>query len=140
VEGYRTRWTIEEYFKTVKTGCAFESRQLESFKTLTNLLAYSLIIAYALLLMRALARTNSDLAGDALLSDVQLLCLRLMTKRKPARLKTARQVLDAIAELGVHLRSNGDPGWRVLSRGWKRLLEFEAAYHTMKGAGLVINR
>ncbi len=140
VEGYRTRWTIEEYFKTVKTGCAFESRQLESFKTLTNLLAYSLIIAYALLLMRALARTNSDLAGDALLSDVQLLCLRLMTKRKPARLKTARQVLDAIAELGVHLRSNGDPGWRVLSRGWKRLLEFEAAYHTMKSAGLVINR
>ena len=140
VEGYRTRWTIEEYFKTIKTGCAFESRQLESFKTLTNLLAYSLIIAYALLLMRALARTNSDLAGDALLSDVQLLCLRLMTKRKPARLKTARQVLDAIAELGVHLRSNGDPGWRVLSRGWKRLLEFEAAYHTMKSAGLVINR
>jgi hypothetical protein len=140
VEGYRTRWTVEEYFKTVKTGCAFESRQLESFKTLSNLLAYSLILAYALLLMRALARTDANLPADALLSADQVLCLRLMTKRKAAKLKTAREVLDAIAELGVHLRSNGDPGWRVLSRGWKRLLDFEAAYMAMKGAGLVINR
>lgn len=140
VEGYRTRWTIEEYFKTVKTGCAFESRQLESFKTLSNLLAYSLILAYALLLMRALARTDKDLPADALLSPDQLLCLRLMAKRKASQLKTSRQVLDAIAELGVHLRSNGDPGWRVLSRGWKRLLDFESAYQVMKGSGLVINR
>jgi hypothetical protein len=140
VEGYRTRWIVEEYFKTIKTGCAFESRQLESFKTLTNMLAYSLVVAYALLLMRALARTDSDTNADALLSDPQLMCLRLMTKRRSARLRTAREVLDAIAGLGVHLRSNGDPGWRVLSRGWKRLLEFEAAYRVMKDAGLVINR
>ncbi len=140
VEGYRTRWTIEEYFKTLKTGCAFESRQLESFKTLSNLLAYSLILAYALLLLRALARTGKDLPADALLSREQLLCLRLMTKRKASQLKTSRQVLDAIAELGVHLRSNGDPGWRVLSRGWKRLLDFEEAYQVMKSSGLVINR
>jgi hypothetical protein len=140
VEGYRTRWTIEDYFKTVKTGCAFESRQLESFKTLSNLLAYSLILAYAMLLMRALARADTDLPADALLSEEQILCLRLMTKRQPGKLKTARQALHAIAQLGVHLRSNGDPGWRVLSRGWKRLLDFAAAYQAMKDAGLVINR
>jgi len=140
VEGYRTRWTIEEYFKTVKTGCAFEARQLESFKTLSNLLAYSLILAYAMLLMRALARTDADLPAAALLSDDQVLCLGLMTKRKAGKLKSARDVLDAIAKLGVHLRSNGAPGWRVLSRGWKKLLDFEAAYQAMKGAGLVINR
>lgn len=140
VEGYRTRWMIEEYFKTVKTGCGFESRQLESFKTLSNLLAYSLILAYAMLLMRALARTDSDMPAGALLSDDQVLCLSLMTKRKARKLTSAREVLDAIAQLGVHLRSNGDPGWRVLSRGWKRLLDFEAAYQAMKGAGLVINR
>ena len=63
-----------------------------------------------------------------------------MTKTKLPKKATARHVLDAIATLGVHLRSNGDPGWRVLSRGWKRLLDFEAAYQAMKGAGLVINR
>lgn len=63
-----------------------------------------------------------------------------MTNRKLPPRATARDVLDAIATLGVHLKSNSDPGWRGLSRGWKRLLDFEAAYQAMKGAGLVINR
>jgi hypothetical protein len=139
IEGYRTRWTVEEYFKALKTGCAFEERQLESFRSLTNLLAYSMIIAYALLLLRALARSGLDLPADALLTDDQLVCLGVMIKRKTA-LTTASQVLEAIAVLGVHLKSNGLPGWRVLSRGWQRLLDFEVAYQAMKGAGLVINR
>jgi hypothetical protein len=140
VEGYRTRWTVEEFFKALKTGCAFEERQLESFRALSNLLAYSLIIAYAMLLLRALARSDTDLPAEALLSSDQLMCLRVMTKRDTNALTTARQVLDAIAQLGVHLKSNGLPGWRVLSRGWQRLLEFECAYQAMKAAGLVINR
>ena len=38
VDGYRTRWLIEEYFKALKTGCAFEERQLRSIRTLTNAL------------------------------------------------------------------------------------------------------
>lgn len=140
VDAYRTRWTIEDYFKAVKTGCGFESRQLESFKALSNLLAYTLIVAYAMLLMRAVARSGATVPADAVVSPDQLLCLQLMTKAKLRQASTAQEVLGAIAELGVHLRSNGDPGWRVLSRGWKRLLDFEAAYRAMKRAGLVINR
>jgi hypothetical protein len=140
IEGYRTRWTIEEYFKALKTGCAFEKRQLESFRTLSNLLAYSLVIAYAILLLRALSRSSVTVAADALLSPDELLCLGLMTTGKKTKLKTAREVLDAIAKLGAHIKNNGDPGWRVLSRGWQRLLDFEAAYQAMKAAGLVINR
>lgn len=140
IEGYRTRWVVEEYFKALKTGCAFEKRQLESFRSLTNLLGYSFIIAYAILLMRALARGAKDLPADALLSPDQLVCLGVMTKRSKKALATASQVLDAVAELGVHLKSNGPPGWRVLSRGWQRLLDFEAAYQAMRAAGLVINR
>jgi len=140
IEGYRTRWTIEEYFKAVKTGCAYETRQLESFRALTNLLAYSMVVAYAMLLMRALSRSGADVTADALVSSDQLTCLRLMTKAKMPRRPSAQDVIGAIATLGVHLRSNGDPGWRVLSRGWKRLLDFEAAYQAMKKAGLVINR
>ncbi|HYG68933.1 MAG TPA: IS4 family transposase [Anaeromyxobacteraceae bacterium] len=140
IEGYRTRWTIEEYFKALKTGCAFEKRQLESFRTLSNLLAYSLVVAYAILLLRSISRSNIPVPADALASKDELLCLSLMTTGKPTTFKTAREVLAAIAKLGAHIKNNGDPGWRVLSRGWKRLLDFEAAYQAMKGAGLVINR
>jgi len=39
VDIYRTRWLIEEFFKALKTGCAYEKRQLESLQTLLVALA-----------------------------------------------------------------------------------------------------
>jgi len=39
VDWYRARWTIEEFNKSLKTGCAFEKRQLCSKSTIDNALA-----------------------------------------------------------------------------------------------------
>jgi hypothetical protein len=39
VDIYRARWRIEQFFKALKTGCAFESKQLESVEALVNALA-----------------------------------------------------------------------------------------------------
>jgi hypothetical protein len=50
------RWTIEEFFEALKTGCQFEKRQLESFHALTNALALFLPIAARLLALRSAAR------------------------------------------------------------------------------------
>jgi hypothetical protein len=126
VEGYRTRWLVEEFFKSSKTGCAFESKQLESFHTLTNLLAYVLVVAYAMLLMRSASRGEVEPA-QAVLSDKQLEILRAVTRKLPAQ-PTARDALFALAGLGGHLKNNGDPGWRTLSKGWRTLLEYEKGY------------
>jgi Transposase DNA-binding len=127
VEGYRARWVVEEYFKAVKTGCAFESRQLESADTLQSLLAYTLIVAYALLLMRALSRQNRDEPAENLLSPAQLFVLRAKVKRLSPEL-TVREALLAVAGMGGHLKNNGDPGWRTLSKGWAKLLALEEGY------------
>ena len=127
VSGYRARWVIEEYFKAVKTGCAFESRQLESVHTLRALLGYTLVVAYALLLLRATSRTGRDEPADAVVTPTQLRLLRAKVKNLPAK-PTAREALFAIASMGGHLRNNGDPGWRTLSKGWVRLLALEEGY------------
>jgi len=127
VAGYRARWVIEEYFKAVKTGCAFESRQLESVHTLKALLAYTLIVAYALLLLRSLSRSGRDEDAGVLLSAVQLRVLRAKVTKLPSQ-PTVRQALLAIAGMGGHLRNNGDPGWRTLSKGWAKLLALEEGY------------
>lgn len=127
VDGYRTRWVIEEFFKATKTGCAYESKQLESYDTLTNLLAYVLVIAYALILMRALSRTGREEPADAVLSPTQTKILRALDKKLPDT-PTVRQALLAIAGLGGHLKNNGDPGWRTLSKGWRKLIDYEAGY------------
>jgi hypothetical protein len=127
VDGYRARWVVEEFFKTVKTGCAFESKQLESLHTLTNLLAYVLVLAYAILLLRSASRGGHDTPADELFSPKQLKILGGVTRRFPEA-PTVRQALFALAGLGGHLKNNGDPGWRTLSKGWRKLLAYEAGY------------
>lgn len=132
VDLYRRRWLIEEFFKALKTGCAFEKRQLESVHALLNLLAISVPIAWQLLRLRTLARIEPNAPGASLLTAAQLHCLRLELG-KPARTllpkdPTARQVLLAIARLGGHLTNNGDPGWITLGRGLQDLLMLERGY------------
>ena len=56
VDYHRGRWMIEEYFKSLKSGCIFEKRQLESLHTLTVALGACIPIAWRLLLVRAVAR------------------------------------------------------------------------------------
>jgi hypothetical protein len=132
IEGYRTRWTIEEYFKAVKTGCAYESRQLESFHALSNLFAYTLVIAYAMLLMRTLARQGQSWPATAVLSGSELKVLKSLRTRLGDD-PSVRDALLAIAALGGHIKNNGDPGWQVLSRGWQRLRDLEAGYRLARG-------
>ncbi len=38
----------------------------------------------------------------------------------------------AIAGLGGHLKSNGDPGWQVLGRGYEKLLAYEMGWLAAK--------
>jgi Transposase DNA-binding/Transposase DDE domain len=131
VAGYRTRWVIEEYFKAIKTGCAYESRQLESAHTLQALLGFSLLVAYSLLLMRSLSRLERDEPAEAVLSPAQLLVLRAKTRNLP-QAPTVRVALLAVAGLGGHFKNNGDPGWQTLSKGWARLLALEEGYALAK--------
>jgi hypothetical protein len=46
VDCYRGRWTIEEYFKALKTGCQYERRQLETAHSLLNALAILAPVAW----------------------------------------------------------------------------------------------
>lgn len=129
VDWYRTRWMIEEFFKALKTGCAYEKRQLESLATLLVALALLAPIAWQLLLLRHLARLAPDGVATAVLSPRQLQVLRAAPAG--ARLgvtPTLRAALVAIARLGGHLKHNGDPGWLVLGRGMQKLLWMETGW------------
>lgn len=128
VDCYRGRWRIEELFKALKTGCAFEKRQLESRHTLLNALALFVPIAWNLLRLRTAARSDESIPANVVLDPHQIVVLRKASKvALPTRL-TARDAMLAIARLGGHLRSNGDPGWVVLGRGYQDLLMMVAGY------------
>lgn len=131
IRHYRGRWRIEEYFKAIKTGCAFEKRQLCSFGALSVALAISLPIAWRLLLLRSIARDEPGAPATAVLSPLQIEVLNASLTKEKNRLRgqpTARQALLAVAALGGHQKHNGEPGWQIIGRGYEKLLERELAY------------
>lgn len=133
VDAYRTRWLIEEFFKCLKTGCAYEKRQLESLDTLLVALALLAPIAWQLLLLRHLARGLPDAPARVALTARQLevLCATSVgAKLSPTC--TLAAALGAVARLGGHLRQNGDPGWLVLGRGMQKLLWIETGWAAAK--------
>lgn len=121
VDHYRARWVIEEYFKALKTGCAYESRQLQDYDALLNALAVSAPIAYEALRVRTLARASPDAPASAVVTDTQLAVLRASRRRNLPEHPTARDVLLTIAALGGHIKYAPDPGWLTLFRGYKKL-------------------
>lgn len=129
VDGYRARWLIEEYFKALKTGCAYEKRQLESLATLRIALALLAPIAWQLLRLRHVGRAAPEEAATTVVSPRQLHLLG--TTKAGARLRTepsVAQAVAALARLGGHLRHNGPPGWLVLHRGLQKLRDMELGW------------
>lgn len=123
VDLYRQRWIIEEYFKALKTGCALEKRQVESYEALCKVLALFIPIAYRLLLLRGMERAKPTAPA---LDGFTTTELHIMSKApsnkgmKPA--VTMNDALLHLARLGGHLRNNGPPGWQTLGRGYEKLL------------------
>ncbi len=131
VDIYNRRWTIEEFFKALKTGCAYEQRQLASLHALLNALAIFTAVAWRMLLLRWLDRNAKDLPAETALSTTQVKTLRVVAPRYQLKLQktlTVHSALRAIAQLGGHIRNNGAPGWIVLGRGFDKLLTMEQAY------------
>ena len=129
VDAYRARWLIEEYFKALKTGCAYESRQLRSLHTLTNALGLLAPIAWRLLLLRTLEREAPATPAIDLLDPLILeaLAAKLREIREPKALPshpTVANVMQGIARLGGHHQSNGPPGWQLLWYGFQCLLSY----------------
>lgn len=123
VDAYRARWVIEEFFKAIKTGCAFQKRQLCSYGALLNALAVLTPIAWSLLRLRDTGRRFPDAPGDGLLSPRLFNILQQLARQPLPEQPTARHVMYAVAALGGHLKRNGDPGWQTLGRGYERLLD-----------------
>jgi hypothetical protein len=128
VDCYRARWVIEEFFKALKTGCQYENRQLESADSLLNALAIFAPVAWRLLLLRHVARDDAKAPATTALTTQQLDVLRAVAKKPLPPKPTARDAMLAIAALGGHIKSNGDPGWLVLGRGLHDLLLLELGW------------
>ena len=128
IDIYRARWVIEEFHKALKTGCMLEKRQLESFESITSLLALAYPVACELLRVRTRSRQHGLAAADVLRTSM-LDCLRAHPKARPLpKNPSAEEALRVIAALGGHQKHNGPPGWQTLAAGYGQLLAFEQGW------------
>lgn len=124
IEWYATRWIIEEYHKCLKTGCRIESSQLESCKGLENLLGILGVIAILMLQLRNAAREDVDRPASEFVDKdaLMIICERYKLNSTTVSIGVFWR---SVARLGGFLgrRSDGEPGWQILWKGWLRLLD-----------------
>ncbi|MCU0659640.1 MAG: IS4 family transposase [Polyangiaceae bacterium] len=131
---YKARWLLEEFNKALKTGCAYESRQLEGYHGLRNALGLFLPIAWQLLRLKVQARQEPQAPATDVLSQEQLDVLQQTSRQGLPEQPTVSEALGAIAKLGGHLKRNGAFGWQVLWRGMRRLDDLVAGWKAAKFA------
>lgn len=135
IKVYSSRWIIEEYFKAIKTGCAYAKRELESQEALQRALSITLPVAWLLLSLRNLGRESGTVKASVAFSPRQLEVLRQISKRvKVGKNPTAREAIRAVAGLGGHVSWNGEPGWLVIGRGLEKLLHAEQIWIAAQAA------
>jgi hypothetical protein len=130
---YSYRWLIERLHYVLKSGCKLEERQLRQEARLERLLAVYTLVAWRILWLTYQARVTPDAPCTVALqpAEWQALCLFIHKQcRVPQQPPSLRQAVRWIAQLGGFLgrKGDGDPGVKVLWRGWTRLQDFTATF------------
>ena len=140
VEWYRLRWSIEIYFKILKSGCRIEDCRLQSFDKLNRYIALKAVIAFRIFYLSRVSRANPDIKCTAILPDLEWQALYMRANRTSKLPKEPPTILEAvtmIARLGGYQARKGDPppGPIVMWRGWSVLTEALETLKIMGGSG-----
>ena len=126
---YAIRFQIEVYFRTLKTGCRIQDRQLACRERLENCLGIDLVVAWRVLALSRQARQSPDAPLEAFLDASEVRVLKALIQadnptQQPVATPGLRQAVRRIAQLGGFLgrKGDGEPGVQTL---WRGLQHFE---------------
>ena len=132
VRYYTYRWLIERFHYVLKSGCRLEDRQLRTRARLQRLLGVFSDVAWHLLWLTYQSRQTPEAPCTRILARRQwqiLYRIQHPDDALPNSPPTLHQAVGWIAQLGGFLaRTNdGEPGVKVLWRGWRRLQDMVKA-------------
>jgi hypothetical protein len=142
IEIYRKRWQIEEYFKTLKSGCQAEAVRLSSARKLSRYICLKSIIATEVYQLKEASRKRPQDSCDEILTSSQWKMLVLIIQqldgkrlKVPKHPPSMQQAANWIGRIGGHLgrKRDGPPGVTTLWRGYQELL------HKAEGFQLLSN-
>lgn len=122
IESYELRWSIEEWHKAIKSGCALQNSQHQDLDRLLPLTGIYSVVAVLLLQLRESSRQQPNRPAKDIVPAhwIELLMTVGNFRRRP---QTADQLWRSIAQLGGYLnrRHDGPPGWQSIWSGWQLL-------------------
>lgn len=142
---YKLRWQVELYFKSLKTGCGIEQCRLASSAKLIRYIALQSVIAWRVLWMTFLNRTDPEMSSESFLTEDEWKTLWLKKHRRqiktgqmkakpPDQPPSTREAIRWIAMQGGFLgrKGDGEPGQITIWRGWLDLMASVEIYEVMK--------
>lgn len=128
---YLARWSIELFFKILKSGCKVEELQLEHVERLEPALAMYMIIAWRVLLLTTLGRECPDLPCDVVFETEEWQAAYTVAKKAPppAQPPALDEMVRIVASFGGFLnrKHDGFPGSKTLWIGLHRVQDFALA-------------
>ena len=124
IEYYEQRWLVEEYHKALKTGCRLTKRQLKTSGRLEAMVGLMSVVALRLLQLKSLARNSPEIPARRVVPALWLKMLKAVSKNlNRVHDLTVGQFYRELAKLGGFLarKSDGEPGWITIWRGWEKL-------------------
>jgi len=136
IEYYASRWMIEIFFKTLKSGCGIEKLRFEKMERLLPCLAVYLIVAWRVLMLCRLGRdtteTSCEIVFDA--SEWKSTYRVMHPKKKlPSTPPTLHAMMRLVGELGGWVASPNRedmPGPQTVWIGLQRVRDFAWAWKT----------
>lgn len=136
IEYYETRWMIEIFFKTLKSGCKIESLQFEEMDRLLPCLAVYLIASWRVLMICRLGRSHPDWNCEIVFTPAEWKSTyRIMHPKKklPKRPPTMDFMIRLVGKLGGWTSTSGQkemPGPQTTWIGLQRVSDFATAWKT----------
>ncbi len=122
---YALRWGIEEFHRTLKSGCRIKDRMLRTVDRLESCLAVDMVVAWRLSWLTKQARETPETPCDEVLSEDewQVLCAHHSAELPPPEPPSLLTALVLIATLGGFIGSKAYPfpGTTTLWRGLVQL-------------------
>jgi len=132
IDYYAARWTIEVFFRTLKTGCSVEKIQLETMDRVKTCLAFYKIIAWRVMSLTQLSRECPSLPCSAVFDECEWKSVwRVTTKKElPETPPALSEFIPLLAQLGGYnnRRTESPPGPQVIWTGVRRMTDFAIAW------------
>jgi len=140
VEWYSSRWGIEVYHRTLKSGCRIKDRQLGTADRLEACLGVDMVVAWRIYHLTMLGREIPDLPCTVFFNDVEWKALCVYVNKNPIlppEPPSLKEAICMVAGMGGYLgrKSDGPPGTQTMWRGLQRLETAAEMYGILTGQG-----